>query len=162
MRSLKYVKQLKSFGFLKLKPLKQLNNVSESLNRAIPNMDKPFTLLALAYVIWDTKESYDTIKDKNKSLAFRSLFILDNLTWHSLASFVFPSIIVSNTIHASMYIMEKLKVRINIARYSSVVIAFIVIFYSVNPIDKFGDVFMDYTYRQLIDYRKYDNEEVQS
>ncbi len=135
------------------KAIKIIHNYHSTLHLVVPHIEKPLLFLTWACIFHEVNHDYKNFKS-NRSLTNRqkTIFVADSLAWHSLASFIFPSIIISNSIHYFVVFSRKFISNKRTLQIVCVLFSVCFIFCMIHPIEKMTTYTMDNTFRMVINY----------
>lgn len=106
--------------------------------------------IAWIYIAYDVINRCWNNRVKSPTQAFK--IGLDTISWHILASFLFPELILGGILRLSKQKLERLFVRKStLIFYISVAIAFASLPLIIKPIDKLTDLLLDFTSRSYFD-----------
>ena len=138
------------------RPLAYASEVGESMRKVLPKLVTPLYTLSIGYVFVDIIVKYFNIGDKSNN--YKKYFLLDLSLWHLGASILFPAITINRFVHGSTYVLNKAKVSNKLSVYGPAIAAICLIPFIVHPLDHGTDWLMDNTYRKLMNYNSYENE----
>jgi len=131
-----------------IKHIKIVNNYGETVQLVFPKLEKPLFYLGIFFISQEVYFNYILIK--NRSRLHKTLFFIDTVLWHSLASFLIPSFIISSSIQYFVISCEKRIQNKNILKFISISFSIIWIYILMDPIDQFTNYFLDNTFRKII------------
>ncbi len=82
-----------------------MNNFHDSFHNYSVRFEKPLKVLSLGCIGMNIATEY--YKIRKESYKRKGIFFIDILTWHALASFVFPSLIISYSIHVFVLLLKR-------------------------------------------------------
>jgi hypothetical protein len=141
-----------------VRKIKKVNTYGTSIQMVFPIMEKPLFALGILSMFHDVYFEYCKISHKNRK--YRYLFMADQAVWHTFGSFIFPGIFISKSIEIFVLFSQKYIKNSNYLKCLSVGFSIVLIACSIKFLDNLTDVFLDNTYRKIIDYRGFDEEKV--
>jgi mitochondrial fission process protein 1 len=141
-RAAQYFKPSVIYHFTR--PLAYSNEVAESIRKHVPKLVKPLYGITAAYIIGDT--CYKTMQAKPEN---RIIKASDTILWHSMASFVLPTVTVHQTVHWSEVFMKTRNFSHHNIKRVPVILGLLSIPLIIKPIDHFTDYVMDNTFRKI-------------
>jgi hypothetical protein len=122
-----------------------MKNFHEDFSKYSAKFEKPLYFIGLGCIGMSIAIEYGKIKNQN--LKKKGIFWVDTLTWHALASFIFPGFIISNSIHGCVLLLRKIVKNPKILNRMIIAFSFVWIPLMVNPIDNFTKFIMDHSLR---------------
>jgi len=125
-----------------------MNNFHDSFHNYSIRFEKPLKFLSLSFIGLNIATEY--YKVRNESYKRKGIFFIDIFTWHALASFIFPSFIISNSIHGFVLILKRYVRNQKTLNIICIGCSIIWIPAMVTPIDTITKILMDNSLRIVL------------
>jgi hypothetical protein len=128
--------------------IKVMNNFHENFHNYSLKFERPLYYLGLGCIIMSIGIEFQKVK--NESTRKKTIFFVDILTWHAFASFIFPGIIISNSIRRFTSLLKKVIIRQKLLHALSIGFSVCWIPAVVSPIDNFTTFILNNTTRKFL------------
>ena len=127
-----------------------MNNFHDSFQKYSGKFERPLFYLGLGCIAMTTSIEYSKLKNENKKI--KCLFLVDTFQWHLFASFIFPSIIISNSIQGFVLLLKKYIKNQKLLQVLCIGFSVCWIPAVVTPIDNLTNLMLDNSTRKLLKY----------
>jgi len=129
------------------KAMKIVNNFGESVQIIFPKLEKPLFYIGLFFIF---QEILQEDKLYNPDFKIKGLYLIDTLSWHFLASFLFPTLIIGNSVHYFVLVTQKWIKKKFLLQLICVSFSVVWISLLMNPIDNVTSLLLDQTIRKYM------------